>query len=50
MRDESFDSFEWLFKTCKACMGGREPHVLLIGKCCLFVQFTHDYLGLCNTM
>jgi hypothetical protein len=50
LRDESSDSFEWLFTTFKACMGGREPHVLLIGKCCFFVQFTRDYPGTCNTM
>jgi hypothetical protein len=31
-------------------MGGHEPHVLLIGKCCFFVQFTRDYPGSCNTM
>jgi hypothetical protein len=34
LRDESFDSFEWLFRTFKACMGEREPHVLLTSMCC----------------
>jgi hypothetical protein len=50
LRDESSDSFEWLFKTFKACMGGCEPHLLLTGKCCFFVQFTCEYLGSCNTL
>jgi hypothetical protein len=34
LRDESSESFEWLFRTFKACMGEREPHVLLTGTCC----------------
>jgi hypothetical protein len=34
LRDESSDSFEWLFKTFKTCMGGHEPHVLLTCTCC----------------
>ena len=29
LRDESTDSFAWLFETFKTCMGGHEPHVLL---------------------
>jgi hypothetical protein len=37
LRDESSDSFEWLFKMFKACMGKHESHVLLIGMCCFFV-------------
>jgi hypothetical protein len=37
LRDESSDSFEWLFQTVKACMGGREPHVFLIGMSCFCV-------------
>jgi hypothetical protein len=32
MRDESADSFKWLFTIFKTCMGGHEPHVLLTGK------------------
>jgi hypothetical protein len=32
MRDESVDSFKWLFTTFKTCMGGHEPHVLLTSK------------------
>jgi hypothetical protein len=32
MRDETSDTFEWLFTTFKTCMGGHEPHVLLIGQ------------------
>jgi hypothetical protein len=50
LTDEAFDSFKWLLKMFKACMGGREPHVLLIGKCCFFVQLTRDYPRLCNTL
>jgi hypothetical protein len=38
LRDEPSDSFEWLFRTFKACMGECEPHVLLIGTCCFSVQ------------
>jgi hypothetical protein len=34
LRDESSDSFEWLFSMFKTCMGGRDPHVLLIGEHC----------------
>jgi hypothetical protein len=29
LRDESSESFEWLFSTFKTYMGGRAPHVLL---------------------
>jgi hypothetical protein len=29
LRDESTESFEWLFTTFKECMGGRQPHVIL---------------------
>jgi hypothetical protein len=50
LTDESSDSFNWLFKMFKAYMGGHEPHVLLTGKCCFFVQFTRDYPSSCNTM
>jgi hypothetical protein len=32
LRDESSESFEWLFSTFKTCMGGRAPHVLLTGE------------------
>jgi hypothetical protein len=38
LRDESSDSFEWLFRMFKARMGEREPHVLLTGMCCFCVQ------------
>jgi hypothetical protein len=38
LREESSDSFKWLFKMFKACMGGCEPHVLLTGMCCFLVQ------------
>jgi hypothetical protein len=38
LRDESSESFEWLFNTFKACMGRRDPHDLLAGMCCFFVQ------------
>jgi hypothetical protein len=38
LKDELSDSFEWLFKTFKACMGRSEPHVLLMGKCCFFLH------------
>jgi hypothetical protein len=34
LRDESSDSFEWLFAMFKTSMGGQEPHVLLIGEHC----------------
>jgi hypothetical protein len=27
LRDESSNSFEWLFKTFKTCMGRHKPHV-----------------------
>jgi hypothetical protein len=47
MRDETADTFDWLFTTFKMCMGGHEPHVLLIGQyywcniyeMCLFLQY-----------
>ena len=29
--DESVTSFEWLFKTFKTCMAGKQPHVILTG-------------------
>jgi hypothetical protein len=38
LRDESSDSFEWLFGTFKACMGECEPHVLLTGTCCFCLK------------
>jgi hypothetical protein len=38
LRGESPDSFEWLFITFKACMGKREPHVLLTGTCCFCLK------------
>jgi hypothetical protein len=38
LRDESSDSFEWLFRTFKPCMGECEPHVLLIGMCCFYIK------------
>ncbi|XP_066323332.1 protein FAR1-RELATED SEQUENCE 5-like [Miscanthus floridulus] len=28
--DESIGSFKWLFETFKSCMGGQEPHVILM--------------------
>jgi hypothetical protein len=31
LRDESTESFEWLFTTFKECMGGHQPHVILTG-------------------
>jgi hypothetical protein len=34
LRDESSESFEWLFLTFKTCMGVRDPHVLLTGEHC----------------
>jgi hypothetical protein len=34
LRDESSESFEWLFLTFKTCMGGPDPHVLLTGEHC----------------
>jgi hypothetical protein len=50
LRDESSDSFEWLFKMFKACMGGREPHVLLTDMCCFFVEIVHYYHSSCNML
>jgi hypothetical protein len=50
LRDESFDSIKWLFKTFKSCMGICEPHVLLTGKCWFSMHFSNDYLGSCNTL
>jgi hypothetical protein len=38
MRDESVDSFKWLFTTFKTCMGGHELHVLLTGKVMLGIN------------
>jgi hypothetical protein len=31
LRDERTDTFEWLFKTFRTCMGGRDPMVILTG-------------------
>jgi hypothetical protein len=31
LRDERADTFEWLFKTSRTCMGGRDPMVILTG-------------------
>jgi hypothetical protein len=50
LRDESSNSFKWLFKTFKACMGRRETHVLLTGKCWFFLPFTSAYPASCNTL
>jgi hypothetical protein len=37
LRDESAESFAWLFTTFKMCMHGHEPHVILIGECLLMI-------------
>jgi hypothetical protein len=34
LKDESSESFEWLFSTFKTCMGGKDLHVLLTGEHC----------------
>jgi hypothetical protein len=34
LRDELFESFAWLFKTFKTCMGGRETNDLFTGERC----------------
>jgi hypothetical protein len=39
LRDESSNSFKWLFKTFKTCIEGQEPHVLLTGKCYCFESY-----------
>jgi hypothetical protein len=31
LRDETIDTFRWLFETFKSCMGGQQPFVILIG-------------------
>jgi hypothetical protein len=37
LRDESSESFKWLFRTFNACMGEREPHVLFL--CVVYLLF-----------
>jgi hypothetical protein len=37
LRDESPESFTWLFTTFKMCMHGHEPHVILTGECLLMI-------------
>jgi hypothetical protein len=37
LRDESTESFAWLFTTFKTCMHGHEPHVILTGECLLMI-------------
>jgi len=31
LRDERADTFEWLFKQFRACMGGKDPIVIFTG-------------------
>ena len=31
LRDETTESFKWLFETFKNCMGGHQPYVILTG-------------------
>jgi hypothetical protein len=31
LRDETTDTFMWLFESFKSCMGGRQPFVILTG-------------------
>ena len=31
LRDETIDTFRWLFETFKSCMGGQQPFVILTG-------------------
>jgi hypothetical protein len=31
LRDETTDTFRWLFESFKSCMGGRRPFVILTG-------------------
>lgn len=31
LRDETTDTFRWLFESFKSCMGGRQPFVILTG-------------------
>ena len=31
LRDEKADTFEWLFKQFRICMGGRDPNVIFTG-------------------
>jgi hypothetical protein len=31
LRDETIDTFRWLFESFKSCMGGRQPFVILTG-------------------
>jgi hypothetical protein len=50
LRDESSDSFEWLFRTFKACMGKRGPHVLLTGMGCFCVQCICYFCVSCNKL
>jgi hypothetical protein len=31
LRDDTTDTFRWLFESFKSCMGGRQPFVILTG-------------------
>jgi hypothetical protein len=50
LRDESAESFAWLFTMFNTCMHGHEPHVLLTGECFLMKRKGEHMVKLCGSI